>query len=72
MLAFLVIHTLLGLSNLVLLESALDFNLPSFPLTGHRFRLLLEQVNRLSLVFCTVNKDAKAFKDISPPPRLKI
>ena len=72
MLAFLVIHTLLGLSNLVLLESALDFNLPSFPLTGHRFRLLLEQVKRLSLVFCTVNKDAKAFKDISSPPRLKI
>ena len=72
MLAFLVIHTLLGLSNLVLLESALDFNLPSFSLSGHRFRLLFEQVNRLSLVFCTVNKDAQAFKEISPPPRLKI
>ena len=72
MLAFLVIHTPLGLSNLVLLESALDFNLPSFSLGGHRFRLLLEQVNRFSLVFCTVNKDTNAFKEISPPPRLKI
>ena len=72
MLAFLLIHTLLGLSNLVLLESALNFNLPSFPLTGHRFRLLLEQVKRLSLVFCTVNKDVQAFKDILPQSRLKI
>ena len=72
MLAFLVIHTPLGLGNLVLLESAFDFNLPSFPNGGHRFRLLLEQVNRFSLVFCTINKDAKAFKEISPPPRLKI
>ena len=72
MLAFLVIHTPLGLGNLVLLESAFDFNLPSFSLGGHRFRLLLEQVNRFSLVFCTINKDAKAFKEIFPPPRLKI
>ena len=72
MLALLVIHTPLGLRNLVLLESALDFNLPSFSLGGHRFSLLLEQVNRLSLVFCTVNKDTKAFKEIYSPPRLKI
>ena len=72
MFALLVIHALLGLSILVLLESALNFILPSFSLGGHRFRLLLEQVNRFSLVFCTVNKDAKAFKEISPPPRLKI
>ena len=72
MFALLVIHTPLGLGNLVLLESALNLNLPSFSLGGHRFRLLLEQVNRFSLVFYTVNKDAKAFKEILPPPRLKI
>ena len=65
MLGLLVIHVPLGLSNLVLLES-------SFSLGGHKFRLLLEQMNRLSLVFCTVNKDTKAFKEIYSPPRLKI